>query len=88
MSRNIKLIWEFRGKDALKTAEHHEIHLGEYAQENQLKHVLGVTVLDENHAMAYLAIEEAFMLKVRDALLPQTAEVFHEELKDQSKKIQ
>ena len=30
MSRKIKLIWDFRGEVATKTAEHHEIHLKEY----------------------------------------------------------
>jgi hypothetical protein len=30
MSRQIKLIWDFRGEVAAKTAEHHEIHLKEY----------------------------------------------------------
>ena len=28
----IKLIWNFRGPDAAKIAEHHEIHLKEYIQ--------------------------------------------------------
>ena len=30
MSRQIKLIWDFRGEAAAKTAEHHEIHLKEF----------------------------------------------------------
>ena len=29
MSRQIKLIWDFRGEASAKTAEHHEIHLKE-----------------------------------------------------------
>ena len=28
--RQIKLIWDFRGQAAAKTAEHHEIHLKEF----------------------------------------------------------
>ena len=28
--RKLKLIWDFRGPYALKTAEHHEIHLKDY----------------------------------------------------------
>jgi hypothetical protein len=31
MERKIKLIWDFRGPTAAKTAEHHEIHLKEYS---------------------------------------------------------
>lgn len=30
MSRQIKLIWDFRGEASAKSAEHHEIHLKEY----------------------------------------------------------
>ena len=36
MERQIKLIWDFRGADALKTAEHQEIHLKEFIQIEQL----------------------------------------------------
>ena len=30
--RKIKLIWDFRGQAAAKTAEHHEIHLKEFLE--------------------------------------------------------
>ena len=30
--RNLKLIWDFKGPDALKIAQHHEIHLKEYIE--------------------------------------------------------
>ena len=36
MSRQIKLIWDFRGAAAAKTAEHHEIHLKEYIEAEKL----------------------------------------------------
>ena len=36
MERQIKLIWDFRGPDALKTAEHQEIHLKEFIVIEQL----------------------------------------------------
>ena len=32
MSRQIKLIWDFRGAAAEKTAEHHVIHLKQYIE--------------------------------------------------------
>jgi hypothetical protein len=31
MDRKIKLIWDFHGGHAKGTADHHSIHLGEYA---------------------------------------------------------
>jgi len=30
MERQIKLIWDFRGPNALLTAQHHEIHLKDF----------------------------------------------------------
>ena len=35
--RKIKLIWDFRGQAARKTAEHHEIHLKEFIQAEKLQ---------------------------------------------------
>ena len=32
LERQIKLIWDFKGPDALETAKHHCIHLKEFAQ--------------------------------------------------------
>ena len=31
MKRKIKLLWDFRGEDALETAKHHTTHLKEFA---------------------------------------------------------
>ena len=33
--RKIKLIWDFRGEAAAKTAEHHDIHLNEYLEKEK-----------------------------------------------------
>ena len=32
MSKKAKLVWNFNGPDALKTAEHHLIHLNEFSE--------------------------------------------------------
>ena len=42
--RKLKLIWDFRGPDALKTAEHHEIHLKEYSA--RIKSVQNIKVMN------------------------------------------
>ena len=34
--RKIKLIWDFRGEAAAKTAEHHLIHLNEYLENEKI----------------------------------------------------
>ena len=37
MNQKIKLIWDFRGPDALQIAKHHVIHLEEYTAAHQLE---------------------------------------------------
>ena len=36
--RKIKLLWDFRGPDALETAKHHTIHLKEFAAMENLSY--------------------------------------------------
>lgn len=69
--RQLKLIWDFRGPDGRKIAEHHEIHLKEYIQINQLKvYKTGVEELSDRHAIAFMVIDETDMKPVRDRLKP------------------
>jgi hypothetical protein len=79
MEKKLKLIWDFRGPDAQKTAEHHQIHLREYIQAEKLHHnITGVEVIDDLYSVAYLVVDESEMLAVRDALLPHRGE-WHED---------
>lgn len=69
--RKIKLIWDFRGPDAQKIAEHHEIHLKEYVLREKLGNLnTGVETLNDHHVLAYLVVQEDQMISVRDALKP------------------
>ncbi|MBC7523703.1 MAG: hypothetical protein H7239_04620, partial [Flavobacterium sp.] len=55
MSRQIKLIWDFRGSASAKTAEHHEIHLKEYIVAEKLSpNITGFEILNEMYAIAYM----------------------------------
>jgi hypothetical protein len=75
MDRKIKLIWDFHGGHAKGTADHHSIHLGEYATREKVNnHGYGVEQLTEMHSLAYLIVDEKDMITVRDALRPQRAE--------------
>ena len=75
--RKIKLIWDFRGMAAAKTAEHHEIHLKEYIQIEKLPiNITGWSSINEMHAIAYMVVEEKDMILVRDALKPHRGEVY------------
>lgn len=76
MSRNLKLIWDFRGESATQTATHHEIHLKEFLITEQKKTIpSGFETLSEMHAIAYIIVPEQEMLFYRDALKPHRGEV-------------
>ena len=77
--RQIKLIWDFRGPASSKTAEHHEIHLKEFLEkEKYTLKITGFEILNEMYAIAFLVVEEADMIRFRDALRPHRGEVYNE----------
>ena len=76
MSRKIKLIWEFRGNDSKSFAEHHTNHLKEFAEkENLILKETECRELAEDYWIACLIVSEPEMIKVRDALRPQRAQL-------------
>lgn len=75
--RKIKLIWDFRGEVAAKTAEHHEIHLKEFIEAEKLAlNITGFEIQNEMHSIAFMVVEEKDMIAVRDALKPHRGEVY------------
>lgn len=69
----IKLLWDFYGPDAEQTAQHHAIHLEQYAEKHKIDpSKAGVDPL-EGGAAAWIMVEEEFMIKVRDDLRPKRA---------------
>lgn len=75
--RKIKLIWDFRGEAAAKTAEHHEIHLKQYIAAEKLPlDFTGFEVKNELHAIAFMVVSDENMIAVRDALKPHRGELF------------
>ncbi|ADV49725.1 hypothetical protein I2486_12275 [Cellulophaga sp. E16_2] len=77
-SKKIKLIWDFRGPAAAKTAEHHVIHLKEFiSAENLELNITDVLHLNDMYSLAFLVVEESEMLKVRDALKPHRGEIYN-----------
>jgi hypothetical protein len=79
VNRRIKLIWDFKGPVAGKTAEHHEKHLKEYVESERLPlQITGHRHLNEMHSLAFLVVEEHDMIKVRDVLKPHRGELFEE----------
>ncbi len=76
MSRNIKLIWDFRGPNAQKTAEHHCIHLKEFVALEELPfQEINSHRFSDFYTIAYVIVSENDMLTFRDALKPHRGEV-------------
>ncbi|UWX55935.1 hypothetical protein NYZ99_06070 [Maribacter litopenaei] len=79
MERQIKLIWDFRGPAALRTAEHHEVHLKEFISMEKVDVITtGFTELNDVHSIAYMVVNEINMIAMRDKLKPHRGEVYAE----------
>ena len=69
LNRKLKLIWDFRGISSEKTAEHHCIHLKEFAAIEKLHfYEVDCSVISEMHTIAYIVVDEIDMKTYRDAL--------------------
>lgn len=79
MERQIKLIWDFKGEAALRTAEHHEIHLKEYIVMEKLPILItGFSALSEMHAIAFMVVNDEQMIALRDVLKPHRGELYED----------
>ena len=77
--RKLKLIWDFKGPEGIKIAEHHAIHLNEFIKaENHEDMTTGFEALHEFHAIAFLITHEDQMKPIRDALKPHRGQVYTE----------
>ncbi len=75
--RKLKLIWDFRGPNAEKIAEHHVIHLKEYIIIKKLNvSITGVEKLTDIHHVAFMVLNEDDMKPIRDALKPHRGQVY------------
>jgi len=71
MSKKIKLLWDFRGPEATKIAEHHCIHLKEYSALEKLEGTeIDITKVSDMYTIAYMIVEEKDMNTCREALKP------------------
>lgn len=78
MERTIKFVWDYYGEAAAKTAEHHKIHLQEFAEERQLKtQQAEFEIINNTHAIATLLLKEDEALELKDILRPEKAYVIH-----------
>tara|TARA_R110002049_G_scaffold114889_1_gene266351 strand:- start:288 stop:524 length:237 start_codon:yes stop_codon:yes gene_type:complete len=76
--RKLKLIWDFRGPNALGTAAHHEIHLKDYISIEKLNvSITGIEQLTDMHCIAFMVVNEVDMKPIRDALKPHRGQVYN-----------
>lgn len=76
MSRKIKLIWDFRGPEALEIAKHHAVHLEEFAlKENLHFYEIASHQISAMYCTAFITVDEKDMITFRDALQPHRGEV-------------
>ncbi len=76
MKRKIKLIWDFRGPEALEIAKHHVVHLEEFTVKDKLFfYETDVEPVNEHYCIAFITVKEEDMIKYRDALMPHRGEV-------------
>ena len=71
MSKKAQLIWNFNGQDGLKTAEHHLVHLKEFAQMEALPILKsGINKTSPLSCEAYIIVEMKWVEKLRTQLKP------------------
>jgi hypothetical protein len=76
LNRKIKLIWDFRGPESLKIAEHHCVHLNEFVISEALAfHEIDAIEISDYYSIAFIVVNEKDMLIFRDALKPNRGEI-------------
>lgn len=71
MNRKLKLIWDFKGPTSQKTAEHHCIHLKEFAIIEKLHfYEVNFNIVSDLHTIAFIIVDEIDMKTFRDVLKP------------------
>jgi hypothetical protein len=71
MTKNVKLVWDFRSFDALKTAEHQLIHLHEFMKKEGIPFLSdGVQEISEMYALCYIEVKEEDVTFLRERLKP------------------
>ncbi|TXE16884.1 hypothetical protein ES692_11045 [Psychroserpens burtonensis] len=77
--RKLKLIWDFKGPDAHKIAEHHVKHLKEFiAIKNTNLNITGFEQLSDLHSIAFMVVTDDEMKPIRDALKPHRGTLYQE----------
>ena len=70
------MIWDFRGPNAKRTAEHHRIHLDDFIQMEKLNQCnTGLEEVSDNYTMAYLVVPKDMVPALRQQLKPHRGQI-------------
>ncbi len=70
----VKLIWDFRGADTQKMAEHYNKHLVEFFESKKINLIeSGFTRVSEMYNFTYAVIDKLDVNNVKDAIKPHRA---------------
>lgn len=76
----LKLSWDYYGEPAQKTAEHHQIHLLEFAKGRNLSvQKTGFERIAQNHYAAFILVEPSDAEELKTVLRPHRTELLEEE---------
>jgi len=76
VNRKVKLIWDFRGAEALEIAKHHCVHLKEFSEKEKLAfYEISTNQISKMYCIAFITVNESDMITFRDALKPHRGEV-------------
>lgn len=79
MTERIKMLWDFKGPNALKTAEHHVIHLDEFIVSEKIEDSFTqVQTIADNHVVAEMIIPNKYMTDLRTRLKPTRGQLYEE----------
>lgn len=79
MTDRIKLLWDFKGPNALKTAEHHVIHLNEFIiSEKMADSFTQIQTIHSNHTIAEMIVPNSYMNDLRKRLKPTRGQLYNE----------
>jgi len=74
--QKIKIIWDFRGEDAQKIAEHHAVHVKEFCVKQNIPfHQINSEQKSVIHAIAFVTVDKSNITQIRDVLKPHRAEM-------------
>jgi len=74
----VKLIWDFRGPNALKIAEHHVIHLKEFTTAESLESsTCDTEQISPMHCTAFLITPKDNMGFIRERLKPNRGQLYN-----------